>query len=142
AQHEHEDGQQKRSDSPELQDQIGKIGSQDADPVAGSMRSSQDRGAVHRRIERRIGRQREEKEEGGDAQQESDEFVQTPVPGGLKNLCKRCHVAATAMLARSLPHSAVSWPELDNYDKNRKFLQCGKRDWVASWVRAGNSRGS
>src|SRR5450756_1503495 len=77
----HEDGEQKRSDAPELQDEVGKIGSEDADPVAGSMRLGQDGGAVQRGIERRIGRQREEKEKRGDAQHESDELVQTPVPG-------------------------------------------------------------
>src|SRR5713101_5392649 len=99
------------------------------------MRSGEDGGAVQRRIERRIRRQREEKEESGDAQQESDELVQTPVPGGRKNLRERCHVAATALLAKSLPHSAVTRPEPDNYGKKRRFLQCGERDGVASWVR-------
>ncbi len=33
-------------------------------------------------------------------------------------------------------HSTVTWPELDNYVKKRRFVQCGKRDGVASWVRA------
>ena len=67
AEHDQEDGEQKRSDAPELQDEVGKIGSEDADPVAGSMRFGQDGGAVQRGIERRIGREREEKEERGDA---------------------------------------------------------------------------
>jgi len=79
-----------------LQDEVGKIGSEDADPVAGSVRSGEDGRAVQRGIERRIRRQRKEKEECGDAQQESDQLVQTPVPGRRKNLCKKCHVAATA----------------------------------------------
>jgi hypothetical protein len=49
-------------------------------------------------------------------------------------------VAATALLAKSLPQSAVTRPEPDNYGKKRRFGQCGKRDGVASWVRAGNDR--
>ena len=97
AEHAHEDGQEKRSHSPKLQDKVGKIGSEDADPVAGSMGFGQDGGAVQRGIERRIGREREEKEERGDAQDDSDELVQTPVPGGRKNLREKCHVATTAL---------------------------------------------
>jgi hypothetical protein len=45
-------------------------------------------------------------------------------------------VAATALPGRDSPNSTVTWPELDNYDKKRRFRQCGKRDGVASWVRA------
>ena len=33
--------------------------------------------------------------------------------------------------------SAVTRPEPDNYGKKERFLQCGERDGVASWVRAG-----
>src|SRR5450756_118047 len=113
AEHAHEDGEQKRSDSPELQDEVGKIGSEDADPVAGSVRSGEDGGAVQRGIERRIRCQREEKEECGDAQHESDKLVQTPVPGRLKNLREECHVAATAPQQQKLTHSAVTRPELN-----------------------------
>jgi hypothetical protein len=36
-----------------------------------------------------------------------------------------------------LTHSAVTRPELDNYDKKRRFVQCGKEGGVASWVPAG-----
>src|ERR1039458_4894923 len=103
AEHAHEDGEQKRSDSPELQDEVGKIGAEDADPVAGSVGSGEDGGAVQRGIERRIGGQCEEKEEGGDAQQESDEFVQTAVPGWRKNVGEKCHGAATALPGQNSP---------------------------------------
>jgi hypothetical protein len=58
--------------------------------------SGKGRGTVQGRIERRIGSQSEEKEERGDAQQESDELVQTPVLSWRKNLREKCHVAATA----------------------------------------------
>ena len=39
------------------------------------------------------------------------------------------------MLRRSLPHSTVTWPELNNYDKKGRIGQCGKGGGVASWVR-------
>jgi hypothetical protein len=39
-----------------------------------------------------------------------------------------------------ISRSAVSKPELHNYDKERRFGQCGKGGGVASWVRA-NPRG-
>src|SRR5208282_4579720 len=110
--HDHEEGQQKRSDAPELQDEVGEISSHDADPVAGSVRSGKDGGAVQRGIERRIGRQREKKEECGDAQQEPDELVQTPVPGGRKNLREKCHGAATALPRQDSPAASLrgqSW---------------------------------
>jgi hypothetical protein len=35
-----------------------------------------------------------------------------------------------------LTRSVVTWPELDNYDKKRRFAQCGKRHGVASRVPA------
>src|SRR5208337_178144 len=37
---------------------------------------------------------------------------------------------------KTSPDSAATRPELNNYDKKRRFLQCGKRGGVASWVPA------
>jgi hypothetical protein len=28
-----------------------------------------------------------------------------------------------------LTRSVVTWPELDNYDKKRRFAQCGEEAW-------------
>ena len=47
--------------------------------------TGQHRGAVERRIERRIGCQREEKEERGDAQHETDQLIEPPVVGRIEN---------------------------------------------------------
>ena len=58
SQRDHEDRQQKRADTPELQNEVGEISSEDADPVAGSVRAGENGGAVERRIERRIRRKR------------------------------------------------------------------------------------
>ena len=67
------------------------------------MRSSEDGGAVYGGIERRVGGKCEEKEERGDAQQETDKLVQTPVLGWRKNLSEKCHVAATALREEPTP---------------------------------------
>src|SRR5580658_2368151 len=76
------------------------------------MRPGEDGGAVERGIQGRIRRQREEKEEGGDTQQESDEFVQTPVLGWRKNLREKFHVAATAVSEQSLPTAPLQGQSL------------------------------
>ena len=64
--------QKKGADSKALQAQIRHHGAHDSDPVARSPRSGQHRSAVEGRVERRIRREREEKEERGDTQQEPD----------------------------------------------------------------------
>src|ERR1035441_2176522 len=38
-----------------------------------------------------------------------------------------------------LTPSAVTWPETHNYEKKGRFVQCGKRGGVASWVRGGEA---
>src|ERR1019366_745 len=89
--------------------------------------------------ERRIGGQCEEKEECGDAQEESDEFVQTAVPGWRKNVGKKW--GSDSVAGAKFTHSTVTWPELNNYDKKQGFGQCGKRGGVPSWVRAEHLHG-
>ncbi len=54
-------------------------------------RTGQDRGAVQRGIERRIGCQREEKKERGDTQQESDQLIEPPVVGGSEDSIEILH---------------------------------------------------
>ena len=71
----------------------------DADPVAGAMRTGQHRSAIERRIERRIGSEREEKEERGDAQQESDQLVEPTVPGGIEYARKSLHLGVFRTLS-------------------------------------------
>lgn len=55
---------------------------------------------------------------------------------GVKIFEKNVMWQATPLPERDLPDKVVTWPELDNYDKNPQFLQCGKKDRVASWVPA------
>ncbi len=102
-QHRHQNGQQKCPHSQALQDEVGKIGPENPDPVPRRVRLGQDGGAVQRGIERRIRRQRKEEEERGDAQQHPSQLVQTPVLGRRKNPGKICHGSATAMPIRSGP---------------------------------------
>ena len=69
-----------------LQQQVGNNRADYADPIAGGLRAGKHGGAVQRRIERRIGSQREEKSSRGDAQQESDQLIEPPVVRGSENL--------------------------------------------------------
>ena len=80
-----EQREQECSDAEALQQQVGDHGSDDADPVARRARTGQDRGAIQRRIERRIGSQREKKKERGDTQQEPDQLVEPAVVGRSEN---------------------------------------------------------
>ncbi len=107
--HRREDHEQKRAHAEELQQHVGAKCANDADPVAGRVRTGQDGGAVPRRVERRIRNQREEKEERGDAHQESDQLIEPPVPGGDENACQIVHVGqihTPKTLLSSAPQSA------------------------------------
>ena len=92
AEHRREDHQQECADAEELQHHVGGECADHADPVARGVRTGQNRGAVPRRIERRIRNEGEEKEERGDAHQEADQLIEPPVPGGNKNACQIIHV--------------------------------------------------
>src|ERR1035438_9366238 len=96
------------------------------------MRSGKDRGAVQRGIKRRIRRQREEEEERGNAQEKSGELIQAPVPGRDKNLRKKCHVAATALLRQDTPAAPIRGQSLIIMTRSWGFRQCWKRPGVAS----------
>ena len=64
------------------------------------MRAGQHRGTVPRRIKRGVGDKSEEKEERGDAHQESDELIEPTVPGGNKYRFQVIHEGR--MLRRTL----------------------------------------
>src|SRR5260370_41144792 len=66
--------QQESAHTEKLQDQVCAIGADYADPITCGTRSSQYRRAVQRRIERRIGTQRKEKEERRYTQQEPQQL--------------------------------------------------------------------
>ena len=106
SEHAEENGQQERADAEELENDIGEIGAENADPVAGGARSGEGRGAVERGIERGIGSQREEKKERGDAQQKADEFVESAVSAGSEDFRKKFHLAAPERGGGWISHSA------------------------------------
>ncbi len=84
--------EQERADAEKLQGEVRDHGADHADPVAGRVDAGQDRGAIQRGIERRIRSQREEEEERGDAQQETDQLIEPPVGRRDKDTCQKIHV--------------------------------------------------
>ena len=104
-----------------------------ADPVAGSMRTGQHRGAIQRRIERRIRSEREEEEERGDAHQEPDQLVEPPVPGGNKNSCQIIHWARFTHTEDTTFDTLQcrNRPEPYHYAKKRVIRQCRKTSVVS-----------
>src|SRR6202035_808845 len=104
-----------------------------ADPVASNVSSGQDRGAIKRGIERGIRRQREEEEERGDAQQESDQLVKPPVARGDKDACQKTHL--WAVVTRDAKQSCgANRPEPHHYLKNRTRQQWRISVAVYSWI--------
>jgi hypothetical protein len=134
AQHPHEDGQQKRSDAPELQNEVGKISSKDADPVAGSVRSGKDRGAVERRD--RAANTTPARGKGG-ARRRTTGIRRARSDAGswwAQKSSRKMSCGSDGVARQTSPDSTVTWPELDHYDKKGGSGQCSKRDGVASWV--------
>ena len=81
----------KSTNTPKLQEQVGQNGANQANPVARRAGRRRCGGAVKRWIERRIGREREEKEERGDAHQEADQLVEPTVAGRGEDARKVIH---------------------------------------------------
>ena len=84
---------QESGDPGKLQRQVAAVSADDADPVARRARRQRRGGGVERRVERRIGRDSEEKEERGDEQQEADKLVQPAIVRRSKDLRENLHVA-------------------------------------------------
>src|SRR5580658_586224 len=118
------DGQQKSSDPEELQRKVRDKRSDHADPVAGNMSASQHRGAIQRRIERRVRSQREEEEERRDAQQETDQLIQPPVARGNKYACQKTHVGRFSPGRKMIPWR--NRPEHNHYYKKRPPAAMGE----------------
>ncbi|HST08854.1 MAG TPA: DNA translocase FtsK 4TM domain-containing protein, partial [Terriglobales bacterium] len=85
--------------SERLQAQVREDCAHDADPVACSTDGRQHRSTIERRIERGIGREREEKEERGDDQQEADQLIEPPVAGWIEYARKSLHLGVFRTLS-------------------------------------------
>ena len=112
---------QKRSHAEALQQQIGSQSSDDANPVARLPRTREHRGAVERRIERRIRSQRKKKEERGNTQQEPNQLIEPPVVGGSENPGEILHGRIFGASKNEEPsplRSRLTTPEPNDYGKN------------------------